>query len=473
MFWIFGGYFKSGNNAWWAYGPDNWVERDVIIVQPNHRLGVFGFLDLGIPEAPGNQGLRDLVAALQWTNTNIEQFGGDPDRVTIFGESSGSWACSYLHLTPYAQGLFHRVIMESGSLFNPYWMWQTRHDATGLSTFMSSMFNCTDLSPYGQLDCLQNLDRDTLQEANEWGTEETLGIQKLMRGTGVVEGDFLPDIPTKLMERGEYNHVDVMIGMTKDEGLLQTVQFELNPDLYGAAIFLWDNLGPMFLFGRHGDFDRLPEDAERLKTFTQYYLGSRFNINKEHFQNLTDMISDAYIWYGSHKHAQFAAANGDNVYQYQFNFKGPYGYLDSYGVDSTQYGVAHSDELWQLWNIYFGVYYVNNRSEEIAYVSESMIDMWVNFARGGDPTPPDTTLDISWDPVTSEDHRYLVIDTEMKMEESETYKSRMDIWERTYQYPEGDTFPPQPFNIGKVVKTEDDLWRKPKRINDGIVKNLE
>jgi len=121
------------------------------------------------------------------------------------------------------------------------------------------------------------------------------------------------------------------------------------------------------------------------------------------------MISDAYIWYGSHKHAQFAAANGDNVYQYQFNFKGPYGYLDSYGVDSTQYGVAHSDELWQLWNIYFGVYYVNNRSEEIAYVSESMIDMWVNFARGGDPTPPDTTLDISWDPVTSEDHRYLVI----------------------------------------------------------------
>ena len=78
-------------------------------------------------------------------------------------------------------------------------------------------------------------------------------------------------------------------------------------------------------------------------------------------------------------------------------------------MDSTQYGVAHSDELWQLWNIYFGVYYVNDRSPEIKYVSESMIDMWANFARGGDPTPPDSNLDISWDPVTSEDHRYLVI----------------------------------------------------------------
>ena len=55
MFWIFGGYFQAGNNAWWAYGPDNWVEREVVLVQPNHRLGPFGFTDLGIPEAPGNQ----------------------------------------------------------------------------------------------------------------------------------------------------------------------------------------------------------------------------------------------------------------------------------------------------------------------------------------------------------------------------------------------------------------------------------
>ena len=58
----------------------------------------------GIPEAPGNQALRDLVAALQWVNTNIENFGGDKDRVTIFGESSGSWAVSYLQMTPYASG---------------------------------------------------------------------------------------------------------------------------------------------------------------------------------------------------------------------------------------------------------------------------------------------------------------------------------------------------------------------------------
>ena len=67
-----------------------------------------------------------------------------------------------------------------------------------------------------------------LESAINWGTEETLGIQKILRPTGIVDGDFIPDIPTRLMERGEYNHVDLILGMTKDEGLLQSVQFELN-----------------------------------------------------------------------------------------------------------------------------------------------------------------------------------------------------------------------------------------------------
>ena len=191
-----------------------------------------------------------------------------------------------------APGLFSRAIMQSGTLFNPYWLWQTQDDAVLLSGFMSTMFNCTDMTPYGQLDCLRTLDRELLQTAITWGTEETLQIQKILRPTGIIDGDFLPDIPTKMMERGEYNHVDVMIGMTKDEGLLQSVQFEINPDLYDAAKFMWDNLGPMFLFGRVLPYDRWPYDAERTELITKFYMGEfgRWSIDKEHFQNLTDMI---------------------------------------------------------------------------------------------------------------------------------------------------------------------------------------
>ena len=74
--------------------------------------------------------------------------------------------------------------MQSGTLFNPYWLWQTQEDALLLSGFMSTMFNCTDMSAQGQLECLRDLDRDTLQTAITWGTEETLNIQKILRPTG-------------------------------------------------------------------------------------------------------------------------------------------------------------------------------------------------------------------------------------------------------------------------------------------------
>jgi hypothetical protein len=104
---------------------------------------------------------------------------------------------------------------------------------------MSTMFNCTDLTPYEQLKSLQNLARDILEDSINWGSEETLNIQKILRATGIVEGDFLPDIPNRLMETGKYNHVELMLGMTSEEGLLQTAQFILNLDLYFAAQLFW------------------------------------------------------------------------------------------------------------------------------------------------------------------------------------------------------------------------------------------
>ena len=129
--------------------------------------------------------------------------------------------------------------MQSGGLFNPFWLWQTREDAVGLSSVLATLYNCTDLSPQGKLDCLQNIDAKDLEESINLGSEETLGIQKVFRGTGIIDGDFFPDIPTELVDRGEYNHVDLMLGMTKDEGLLQTIQFEINHDLYGLAQVLY------------------------------------------------------------------------------------------------------------------------------------------------------------------------------------------------------------------------------------------
>src|SRR5258708_8550343 len=123
MVWIHGGGHTRGTGATPTYNGENLAQKGVVVVTINYRLGIFGFL--AHPEltkesdvhSSGNYGLLDVVAALQWVQKNIAAFGGDPKRVTIFGESAGSSAVNFLMASPLAKGLFQRVIGESGANF--------------------------------------------------------------------------------------------------------------------------------------------------------------------------------------------------------------------------------------------------------------------------------------------------------------------------------------------------------------------
>ena len=123
MVWIHGGGFIAGAGSEPRYSNSTLVNQGVVLVTLNYRLGVFGFLatdDLATENGghAGNYGLMDMVAALEWVHANIGAFGGDANNVTIFGESAGSFAVSTLTVVPSARGLFHKVIGESGALFN-------------------------------------------------------------------------------------------------------------------------------------------------------------------------------------------------------------------------------------------------------------------------------------------------------------------------------------------------------------------
>jgi len=121
--WFYGGGFVSGSSSEARYDGVHLAAKGAVVVTPNYRLGMFGFL--AHPEltkesghnASGNYGLSDLIAALQWVHDNVAAFGGDPNNVTISGESAGSFAVSALMASPVAQGLFHKAIGESGAFF--------------------------------------------------------------------------------------------------------------------------------------------------------------------------------------------------------------------------------------------------------------------------------------------------------------------------------------------------------------------
>lgn len=122
MVFIFGGRFRQGSNRHDLFGPDFLLLEDIILVLPNCRVGLLGFLSLEDPslEVHGNAALKDQNLALHWVQKNIERFGGDPNNITLAGHSSGAIAVHYHLLSPLSVGLFHKAIILSGTAF---WTW--------------------------------------------------------------------------------------------------------------------------------------------------------------------------------------------------------------------------------------------------------------------------------------------------------------------------------------------------------------
>lgn len=114
MVFFHGGGWQCGSGISGFYGPDFLLEHDIVLVSGNFRVGPLGFLSTGQEDCPGNNGLKDQVLILQWIRENIDRFGGDPNSVTVFGESAGGASGTYLMMSPLAKGLFHRVISQSG-----------------------------------------------------------------------------------------------------------------------------------------------------------------------------------------------------------------------------------------------------------------------------------------------------------------------------------------------------------------------
>jgi carboxylesterase type B len=149
---IHGGAFQLGSAS--DHQPHLLMERDVVLVTVNYRLGAFGFLSLGTKDIPGNQGLKDQVLALKWVRKNIETFGGDPNMITLMGNSAGAYSVTAHMVSPMSNGLFQRVIALSGAI-----TWQKRfeNDYLGLAESLAQKLNCTTSSLEAMTDCLRQV----------------------------------------------------------------------------------------------------------------------------------------------------------------------------------------------------------------------------------------------------------------------------------------------------------------------------
>ena len=169
MVWIHGGGFNFGSNQFKNFNPEHLVDKGVIVVTINYRLGAFGFLSLGDESVPGNAGLKDQILALSWIQEHIESFGGDQKAVTIFGGSAGSYSISALLISPLSKGLFHRVISQSGTMLATSWKTLLPDEALNISSSFTQILGCQS----NNLTCLQEQSIDAILF-----TLETLDFRK-------------------------------------------------------------------------------------------------------------------------------------------------------------------------------------------------------------------------------------------------------------------------------------------------------
>ena len=176
------------------FGPLS-LSGNVIVVTINYRLNVFGFLSKNDPNAGGNFGLWEQHLAIKWVHDNIHAFGGDPNRVTIFGESAGSASVAYQTIYPGNQGLFQRAIAQSGSFSSP-WAFTKPADARNITKQFAALAVCSQQDDASLVNCLQaKSGKDINDTLNGPGAD-----QGLKYWTPVIDGKFVLDNPKKCLQ---------------------------------------------------------------------------------------------------------------------------------------------------------------------------------------------------------------------------------------------------------------------------------
>ncbi|PIK48529.1 putative cholinesterase 1 [Apostichopus japonicus] len=258
MVFIHGGGFTIGSSMYLDYnGTPLAAVGNIVVVTINYRVGALGFLDTGDAASPGNFGLLDQVEALKWINQNIEAFGGDSSRITIFGESAGGASVDLLVISKQSRDLFQQAITESGTALCP-WAYTELAEAikVDMAFNLGNAVGCNTMDTQELVECLKQVDAEEL---------EKIVATNFIRMGPTIDGVFLDDSPLRLTDRGDFKHCPMILGFNKDEGsILHLVD---NPDLLYAdeAPFvdkaLFDRYVTTSLLITNGASPKIVEDA--------------------------------------------------------------------------------------------------------------------------------------------------------------------------------------------------------------------
>ena len=424
MVWVHGGASRRGSGGSSLYGPEYLLDSGIVLVTINYRLIPFGFITMESGTMPGNQGHKDQVMAFKWIQANIRNFGGNPDEVTIFGESAGSMLVLSHLVSPLSAGLFSRVIAQSGS---PTAVVPTYLDKVGTrreALFeIATSLNCAASGDEEVLQCLQGIDTESFYEA----ASSVGNLFGLVRDADFSSEPFMPMWPEAAMRSGEVNAASVVIGFNKDEGIYQIPSFILDPDALPNLNENFDTWMPQRLFGKCCHFSQA--EIEKATQVREFYFGGK-NVSLGTIHTLIDFFTDQTFWMPAHRAVTFLSSHPTlHVYEYLFTHEGAFGYADMIGLQNYSLGVAHADDLHYLFNGH-GLEFPALEGEDFT-VRDIFVNMWTNFAKSGDPTSS-PNLGFQWSRFEPESPQYLDINSSPMMDYSSNFQRRVNFWERLF-----------------------------------------
>ncbi|XP_015229284.1 PREDICTED: neuroligin-2 [Cyprinodon variegatus] len=403
MLFIHGGSYMEGTGNMFdasvlaAYG-------NVIVVTMNYRLGVLGFLSTGDQSAKGNYGLLDQIQALRWLNENIGHFGGDPERITIFGSGAGASCVNLLILSHHSEGLFHRAIAQSGTAIAS---WSVNYEPLKYTTILARKVGCSYSESADLVDCLR---RKTFREL----VDQDIQPSRYHIAFGpVVDGDVVPDDPEILMQQGEFLNYDILMGVNQGEGLKFVDDSEDNDGISAAAFdyTISNFVDNLYLY---------PEGKNILRETIKFMYtdwADRDNGDMRR-KTLLALFTD-HQWVApavatAKLHAEFQSP----VYFYTF-----YHHCQTEARPEWA-DAAHGDEIPYV----FGVPMIGatdlfpcNFSKNDVMLSAVVMTYWTNFAKTGDPnlpvpqdtkfihTKPNRFEEVIWTKFNPKDKQYLHI----------------------------------------------------------------
>ncbi|XP_076231278.1 uncharacterized protein LOC143177296 [Calliopsis andreniformis] len=427
-----GGFYAfSGRSSY--FGPQYLMDKDIVLVTVNYRLGTLGFISTGDASAPGNLGLKDQVVALRWIQRNIAAFGGDPNSVTISGYSVGGLSTMLHMLSPMSKNLFHRAIVMSGSLLT------TEPFPTEQKNFakkQGELLNCPTNDNQALLSCLRSKPVDnftnTMADFFDWHGDPIVSWKPVVEPEVPGVERFLPAQPIDLIRQGKFHQVPAIFGVTKDEFGGVVVAFENQTrsgnDYYRDMNDNWKRIAPIsFMYER--DTPRSEYISKELRQF--YFHGQP--INSANKDGLAHIYADSVIIFPMYRGAKLMAKySREPVYFYEFTYQGRYSF--SMWNATTPYGVVHHDDLQYLFFMEIFFPPLEKNAPEIPMI-QMYTSMWTSFIKTGEPVPKSGAFkNIRWDRFVPEQDNYLEINLNPTMKTG-LYLDRMQEWESLFPLP--------------------------------------